>query len=339
MKRLALLVLAIAIAAGALAAVAWVGRATAPRAGSSSEPAAAAPGTGRSGKPLFYRHPMRPDVTSPSPAKDEMGMDYIPVYEDDLGSGEGGEVPGHAPFSLSAERQQLIGVKTGVVERRPLEVDIETVGKVAYDPGLYQALIEYREALRARRGLQDSDMHEARAGSDALVRAAALKLRQQGVSEAQIRDLTAEGRDPTNLLLPGKSVWIYVQVYEYEVELVHPGQEMRITAPSLPGRTFHAKVAAVDPILNATTRTVRVRALAATPDESCGRRPSSMPASTSRSASTSRCRRTRCSTPATVRSSSSSRARARSSRAPSGSDAKPRASTRSWRDSSPARAS
>ena len=27
------------------------------------------------GEPLFYRHPMNPDVTSPTPVKDEMGMD------------------------------------------------------------------------------------------------------------------------------------------------------------------------------------------------------------------------------------------------------------------------
>ena len=33
--------------------------------------------------PLFYRNPMNPEITSPVPAKDEMGMDYIPVYADD----------------------------------------------------------------------------------------------------------------------------------------------------------------------------------------------------------------------------------------------------------------
>ena len=33
-------------------------------------------------KPLFYRNPMNPDITSPMPAKDNMGMDYIPVYAD-----------------------------------------------------------------------------------------------------------------------------------------------------------------------------------------------------------------------------------------------------------------
>lgn len=31
-------------------------------------------------KLLYYRHPMNPKVTSPTPAKDDMGMDYLPVY-------------------------------------------------------------------------------------------------------------------------------------------------------------------------------------------------------------------------------------------------------------------
>ena len=29
---------------------------------------------------LFYRNPMNPSVTSAVPAKDSMGMDYVPVY-------------------------------------------------------------------------------------------------------------------------------------------------------------------------------------------------------------------------------------------------------------------
>ena len=51
------------------------------------EPAAAAePPTSAARAPLFYRHPMRPDVTSPTPAKDEMGMDYVAVYPDEVGA-------------------------------------------------------------------------------------------------------------------------------------------------------------------------------------------------------------------------------------------------------------
>lgn len=34
-------------------------------------------------KILYYRNPMDPRITSPAPAKDYMGMDYIPVYTED----------------------------------------------------------------------------------------------------------------------------------------------------------------------------------------------------------------------------------------------------------------
>lgn len=215
-------------------------------------------------KPIFYRHPMRPDVTSPTPAKDEMGMDYVPVYADDVSGG--GDVPGRAGFALSTERQQLIGVKRAPVETRDLTVDVRAVGRIAYDPDLYQAIVEYREAVAARRQIGASPLHEATRGADAVVRAATLKLRQRGVSPEVMASIAPEGRDPVNLLLPGKSVWIYVQVYEYEVDLVRPGQDVAVTAPSAPGKAYSARILSVDPILDAATRTARVRALVSTPE-------------------------------------------------------------------------
>lgn len=216
-------------------------------------------------KPLFYRHPMRADVSSPVPARDEMGMDYIPVYADDL-SGKSSGVPGHASFDLPLERQQLIGVRRTKVERRALDEEIRAVGRVAYDPSLYQAIVEYREALIARNRIKDSDLPEAHDGAGSIVRAAALRLRQLGVGEQQMREIAESGRDPVNLLLPGKSIWVYAQVYEYEIDLVRAGAAATITAPSAPGKTFTARVASVDPILNVATRTARVRMQVATPD-------------------------------------------------------------------------
>jgi hypothetical protein len=218
-------------------------------------------------KIAFYRHPMRADVISETPAKDEMGMDYNPVYEDEVG-GKASAVPGHAPFTLTAERQQLIGVTKERVERRELAVDIHAVGRVAYDPMLYQAIVEYREALRSRAGTKESPWAEAREGSTSVVRSAVLKLRQQGLSDAQIAALASEKEAPTNLLLPDDTAWVYAQVYEYEAPLIEPGQPVEITVPSPPRRRYEAKVTAVDPILNPTTRTVRVRMLVPTPDKS-----------------------------------------------------------------------
>src|SRR5579862_4475070 len=162
-------------------------------------------GAGTRGAPLFYRHPMRPDVTSPVPAKDEMGMDYVPVYEADVAGTS--DVPGHAAFTLSAARQQLIGVTRARVERRRLDGEIRAVGVVAYDPALYQAIVEYREALEARRQLGESAMSEARRGADAIVRAAVLRLRQLGIADQQLPAIAAAEQGPANLLLPGKTAW------------------------------------------------------------------------------------------------------------------------------------
>ena len=45
---------------------------------------AASPGQAANrGKVLFYRNPMNPSITSPVFRKDEMGMDYLPVYAGD----------------------------------------------------------------------------------------------------------------------------------------------------------------------------------------------------------------------------------------------------------------
>src|SRR5258707_9900605 len=212
------------------------------------EPAAAAAQPAAARTPLFYRHPMRPDVTSPEPAKDEMGMDYLPVYEAEVS--KPGNVPGHAGFTLSTERQQLIGVTRAPVERRRLDGEIRAVGTVAYDPALYQAIVEYREALATTRQLGAAALPEARGGADAIVRAATLRLRQLGIAEAQLPEVAAAAHGPADLLLPGKSAWVYAQVYEYEMGAVHPGQAVTISASAQPPRTYPGRVVAVDPILN-----------------------------------------------------------------------------------------
>ncbi len=79
---------------------------------------------------LFYRSPMDPSIRSDVPRKDDMGMDFVPVYEDEAA---GPVVSGRAMVALSPERRQLLGVRSEAVTRRHLDRTIRTVGRVAMD--------------------------------------------------------------------------------------------------------------------------------------------------------------------------------------------------------------
>ncbi len=209
-------------------------------------------------KPLYWRHPMRAEVTSPVPKKDEMGMDYIPVYAE-----EKVDVPveGQAAVVISEERRQMIGMKSSLVKRRDLNIVVRASGKVAYDPDLYNALSEYREAVKAREKVKDSPYPDSLERADALVSASALRLQQMGLSQTQIEASGKAQELPKNLILgsAGGSVWVYAQIYEYEIGLVKPGQRAEITAPAYPGKVFPGSVKSVNPILSAETRTLQVR--------------------------------------------------------------------------------
>lgn len=99
----------------------------------SDRQAGESPAPGKEGRRIaYYRSPMDPSVHSDKPAKDSMGMDFIPVYEDEL-QGSASTTPGRATVTLSPERRQLLGVRSEEVRRVRLERTIRTVGRVAPD--------------------------------------------------------------------------------------------------------------------------------------------------------------------------------------------------------------
>jgi membrane fusion protein, copper/silver efflux system len=76
-------------------------------------------------KPLYYRNPMNPAVTSDKPMKDEMGMDYIPVYAD--ADADAGTV------RIAAGIVQNMGVRTEAARRGTLWKYIKAVGYIGYN--------------------------------------------------------------------------------------------------------------------------------------------------------------------------------------------------------------
>ena len=143
---------------------------------------------------------------------------------------------------ISPERQQLIGVRIGTVEKRPLQKVIRTNGRVEFDekrlatispkiggwieelyvdftggpvkkgaplltlysPELVSTQEEYLAALRARQELAASPYPEVADSGNALVESARRRLRLWDISEEQIRELeqTGQVRKSLTLFLP-----------------------------------------------------------------------------------------------------------------------------------------
>lgn len=84
---------------------------------------------------LFYRNPMDPTITSPVPRKDDMGMDYVPVYADEAGNGGSGAASANqgAVVTIDPAVQQNMNVVTETVSRRDISQQIRTVGYLDYD--------------------------------------------------------------------------------------------------------------------------------------------------------------------------------------------------------------
>ena len=65
-------------------------------------------------KKTMYRSTMNPNEIADKPGKDSMGMEMVPFEVEEAAAPS--EVSGRAAVKISAERQQLIGVKTATLK-------------------------------------------------------------------------------------------------------------------------------------------------------------------------------------------------------------------------------
>ena len=184
-----------------------------------------------SGKILFYRNPMTPNVISKTPMKDEMGMDYVPVYENETGS--------EGVVSIDPEVQQNMNIKTVLVENRMLSSIVTTNGVLItdetreylvttkvdgwieklylnytgqyveegnklmdiYSPMLVSAQQEFITALSYQKSMGKSSLSEIQNSSDELVKNAIRKLQLLNVSNSEIERLKQNSEVKTTITL------------------------------------------------------------------------------------------------------------------------------------------
>lgn len=131
--------------------------------------------------------------------------------------------------------------------------------------------------------------------ADAAYEAARQKLILWGITEGQIAHILSAGRagtvltlyapqggtviekriregmyvavgDPLYTIADLSTVWLYADVYEYELPWVALGQPVAVEAEGVPGERFEGMLAFIDPVVNDATRTVRVRVNLPNPD-------------------------------------------------------------------------
>jgi membrane fusion protein, copper/silver efflux system len=240
-------------------------------------------------KLLYYRNPMGAADTSPVPKKDQMGMDYIPVFEGDAGDGK--------TITLSPHKLQRSGVRTEVVEARVIVSPVRAVGTVKYDerritavtPGIEGFVDELYvghvgAAVRlgqplfriATNNFQMLQVEIARRNRSA-PRAADVGVQNllTGNSSANTGDWPspASGTVIEKRAVTGQRIgmadelmriadtakmWVLADVAETQIGMVKPQMRALLTLPSLPGREFEGAVLFVYPEFRAETRTGRV---------------------------------------------------------------------------------
>ncbi|MDF9392196.1 MULTISPECIES: efflux RND transporter periplasmic adaptor subunit [Methylococcus] len=61
-------------------------------------------------------------------------------------------------------------------------------------------------------------------------------------------------------------LWVLLDVFEKDLAVIHPGQDVKLTVPAYPDQWFPAKIDYIGKVVDETTRTVKVRCLLPNPE-------------------------------------------------------------------------
>lgn len=207
-------------------------------------------------KIIYYTCSMHPQIHADHPGNCPIcGMTLIPVYEESSSSDNQSSINDHLAvdqtvktFSISGERQELIGIKKQKAEKSELKKEISTVGVVAYDPDLAIAIREYQSFKGVDSGL---------------LSAAETKLKLLGLSSDEIKKLNSDSLKKNDAYyLPqkdSKTGWIYATLFESDLPFVESGMEVKVFLPWDRTTSFDGIVRSIDPTINEQTRATKAR--------------------------------------------------------------------------------
>lgn len=156
-----------------------------------------------------------------------------------------------------------------------------------YSPELYSAQNELLTVLAARDRERPLSANSP-SFSDVGLESSRTKLRLLGILDEQIREIETTKKlavdltifaplggtvieknvrvgqyvaagDPLYRIANLDPIWLYLNIYEYDIAWVRFGQTVEIALEAFPGEKFHGLVTFVDPFLDDATRSIRVR--------------------------------------------------------------------------------
>jgi len=185
---------------------------------------------------------------------------------------------------------QFVSRVDGYIQKLHVTAPGELVEKDApllsiYSPDLLTSEREFIELLRMR---DEAKTKDARETPQRLIESAKRRLQLWNIAEQQIAELekTRKASDSLTLLSPfrgvvqsvpieqGKSVkmgdmlvevadlsvvWVWAEFYENELSMLQAGQKIAVTAKSYPGEKFDGTISLINPFIDETKRTAKVR--------------------------------------------------------------------------------
>ena len=194
----------------------------------------------------YYKSTMTPGEVKPDPGKDSMGMDMVPVYEDEGASADN-------KIQIDSATTQRMNLKTALVEHGPLRRDFRTVGEVAYNeagrrdittkyegwveklyvnttwavvkagdplfeiysPELYNAQLNYLVALRTEANT-----------SGPLTHAALTRLQLFDVPDDFIEQLKQSGQAQRNFVFHAPADGVVIEKMAFVGQMMKPGERL-----------------------------------------------------------------------------------------------------------------
>ena len=266
----------------------------------------------------YWVAPMDPTYIRDEPGKSPMGMDLVPVYEDEAASG--------SIISVDPVTSQNMGVRMTVAKRKDLSRTVRTVGLVGYEepkqysvnskvdgwverlyvnetgqlvkkgsplleiysPALVSAQEEFLLARDNSKALADSPFPSISEGAKRLLESSKRRLKLWDISDRQINALENTGKVRRTLTLYApydgivtmkmvrqgqfiksgmellmlndiSKVWVYADIYEYELPWVKIGQKAKIILPYVGSDPIASEISTIYPYVDPKTRTVKAR--------------------------------------------------------------------------------